>query len=229
MSEFIVTYNNPSPGAQIEILGDQPIPYLVRFNNVLGGKKLHIWGNEIRPNHWSRLSRGFFTNWHIEVWAWDKGLHLVWEEYYKLAGKQVYIEITPESNLQETVEYLKAIIEFSEVNGCISLVNTPIQTAEILNFNSPNVRIISSDAEKAKCYAYYIVGKNLEDNKYPTDTIETEKVIWDVNHIRDYRKLNLTPYEIAKDILFGLSPDHPSYAKEYVKLTGEKFFNLQYQ
>lgn len=229
MSEFIITYNNPSPGAQIEIKGDTDIPYLVRFNNIIGGSKHHVWGNQIRTNHWSRLTRGFFTNWNIEIWAWDRGLHLVWEEYYKLAGKKVYIEITPDSNLEEIVDYLKVINEFSEHHGCICYVNTPIQTFEVSNFNSSYLKIVSNNQEKEQCYAYYIVGKGLEADNYPTDTIETEKVIWDITHIRDYKKLNLSSQDVARDILFGLSYNHPSYAKDYVKLTGEKFFNLQYQ
>lgn len=229
MSKFIVTYNNDFPGVKLEILGTKPTPYLCRFNNILGGRKSYIWGNEMTPNHWSSLGRGFFTNWNIEIFAWDRGLHLVWEEYFKLAGHMAFIEITPDSTPEEVVDYLEVIHMFSEHNGCFSIVNSPIQTSEILKFNSGNVKIVSGNEEKGKCYAYYKVGKNLEEQTWPTDTFETERTIWSLTHIRDYKKLNLSSKEIAKDILFGLSPYHPKYATEYVKLNGEKFFNLQYQ
>ena len=100
----------------LEILGESESVYNVKF---FDEDKL-IYETNLKPNHWTKPSREYFTKWRTEV---RENGNLVYESTLDLTDKRVFISFGSKS-LGDTLAWLPYCEEFRLKHNCKLIVST---------------------------------------------------------------------------------------------------------
>lgn len=200
-----VSYNIKNYGIKINSLGDKKL--LVYIYTKIGNKKVVLHRREMLPNQFYMDGRNFFTEWIVEFFEWSDGkTKKVFTECFNPYNKIAYFYLDPNGTVEEHIEYVKAIRDFSNYWSSSGIV---IESIHLSN-NDPSFLIIPkiSEEQNQNCYVNYMIEKkessNMSYENYGVSTMLDEQIYF--NHIHPYNPETLTPYEFARSIIF--KPDY---------------------
>lgn len=204
--------------------------FLIRYYEVIGDRKELVDQKAIWGNSWYETPRKFYTDWYIEVLGFqnNKIVKVGWDKF-DLYGKKVAIWL--ENGYNNTLdinfhsETLPVIEKFVNKHKCyVTVVSDFAPSLSSTNKYITFVSMLSADEARAGFYATYRIGIYAGEENYirlPWDDLKTQPVhnsnrlYYDDLHPRNVVKLNLTPPEIAHDILFGFDHNDLSYNNYY--------------
>jgi autotransporter strand-loop-strand O-heptosyltransferase len=153
-------YVNFIDGAFIEVLGNNPTSYLVKFiNNDTGDV---IYETTIDNNCWARTSIKYFINWRIEVYDQDV---LIFHHLYNAKDKTILISFDS-SSLGDSIAWIPYCLEFKRKHNCNVIVST-FQN-NLFKDTYPELEFINPGISVSNIYAQYNLGCYYDINKEPT-------------------------------------------------------------
>jgi len=204
--------------------------FFIKFYEVIGDKKELVDQTFINGNNWYETTRKFYTNWYIEVLGFqnNKIIKVAWDKF-DLYNKRVAIWLQNGYNNTSDINFhldsLPVIEEFANKHKCyVTVVSDFSPSLSSSNKNISFIPMLTAKEASTSYYATYRIGVYAsEENfiKLPWDDLKTQpvynsnKVYYDNFHPRNVIKLNLTPTEIARDILFGFNHNDLSYNNYY--------------
>jgi autotransporter strand-loop-strand O-heptosyltransferase len=138
-------------GPMVEIKGNSICEYLIEFIDQRTGEI--VFSSKIKPNHWTRCNRKYYTPWKIKITNLDTGE--VREEVLNLSGKKVYISIDSAS-LGDSISWFAHIEEFAKVHGCKVAVST--FKNDLFEKNYPNLEFIAPGTRVDGVHVCYRIG-----------------------------------------------------------------------
>lgn len=229
-------YHDYFGGPYVEIKTDDSNKwgeFLIRYYEVIGDRKELVDQRTIWGNNWYENNRKFYTNWYIEVLGFqnNKIVKVAWDKF-DLFDRRVAIWIEHE-DINFHQEIISVIEEFTNKHKCYTTVVS--QFAPSLSSTNKHIgfkSVLTTEDARAAFYAVYRIGVYAgEENtiKLAWDDLKTEPVFYsnrlyyDNFHPRNVIKLNLSPREIAHDILFGFDTNDLSYNSYY--LSGKRILS----
>lgn len=199
--------------------------FLIRYYEVIGDRKELVDQRAIWGNSWYETPRKFYTDWYIEVLGFqnNKIVKVGWDRF-DLYGKKVAIWVE-NSDVNFHLETLPIIEEFANKHKCyVTIVSDFSPSLSSSNKHIGFISMLTADEARASYYATYRIGIYAKEENYmklPWDDLKTQpvfnsnKLYYDDLHPRNVIKLNLTPSEITRDILFGFNHNDLSYNSYY--------------
>jgi len=204
--------------------------FFIRFYEVIGDRKELVDQKPINGNSWYETPRKFYTKWYIEVLGFQNNkIVKIGEDTFDLYKKKVAIWLQNGYNnildINFHLDSISVIEEFTNKHKCyVTVVSDFSPSLSSSNKNINFIPMLTADEARASYYATYKIGVYAnEENfiKLPWDDLKTQpvynsnKIYYDNLHPRNVIKLNLTPMEIARDILFGFDHNDLSYNNYY--------------
>ena len=152
----------------LEIKGISDSDFKVQFSDESGNI---AYENTIKSNHWVKLNRQYYTQWHAKVWEDDK---LIYDSTLSLKDKRVYIAFESKA-LGDTLAWIPYIFEFQKKHECTVICSTFWNR---LFDEAPNVSFVEPGSVVPNLYALYRIGYFYDLNKLPVKpmTIPLQKV-----------------------------------------------------
>jgi len=177
------TYNvNFIEGAFVEILGEKPGDFLIKFINQDTNQVIHK--STIRNNMWTKTSIKYFINYLVEIKNLNTGE--IVKHHYNAQDKRVYIHIDS-SAIGDTLAWFPYIEEFRKKHKCYVICSTFHN--EWFESEYPEIEFIRPGTPAINLYAMYSIGWHYnEDNTINKDF-----------NPNDFRKYGLQ--ECSADIL----------------------------
>jgi hypothetical protein len=204
--------------------------FLIRFYEIIGDKKELVDQKAIWGNNWYETPRKFYTNWYTEVLGFqnNKIVKVGWDRF-DLYGKKVAIWLQNGYNnildVNFHLETLPVIEEFANKHKCyVTVVSDFAPSLSSSNKHISFMSMLTADEARSSYYATYRIGIYAGEENYirlPWDDLKSQPVLnsnrlhYDQFHPRNVIKLNLSPSEIARDILFGFDHNDLSYNNYY--------------
>ena len=204
--------------------------FFIRFYEMIGDRKELVDQKAIWGNTWYETSRKFYANWYIEVLGFqnNKIVKIGWDKF-DLYSKKVAIWLQNGYNntldVNFHLEALPVIEEFVNKHKCyVTVVSDFSPSLSSSNKHISFMSVLTAEEARAAYYATYRIGVYAGEENYiklPWDDLKTQPVLnsnrlyYDDLHPRNVVKLNLTPSEIARDILFGFNHNDLSYNNYY--------------
>ena len=206
--EVKLTYSTKGFGPRIDVFCNVEEQFVLRLFNFLDGRKRLIYSGLIGSNQFYQPWRRFYTNWVVEVWAWDNGLSKIYENYFNINGKRVAFFVEGDS-VHEVKEYIEEILEFCDQKKCFGTIITRYDLLLKEKHNHYRVNYISNlpENELSNYYTSYTVSRETVNTNFDLleNLLAEEKYIWDDFIPVNYKKHNLSNKEIAKTILNGIN------------------------
>ena len=152
--------NNPF----LEIKGTSDSLFKVEFSDEQG--VVH-YQNTIKANHWTKLSRQWFTKWTIKVW--EDGI-LIFNNTLDLANKRVYIACDS-SSLGDSIAWIPYCLEFKNKHNCHVIVSTFHNN--LFQDVYPELEFTTPGSVVENIYAQYNLGWNYNLDKEPVSPPNT--------------------------------------------------------
>jgi autotransporter strand-loop-strand O-heptosyltransferase len=145
-------------GAKLEILGDTPSSYEVKFYDDITNKLIHKAA--ITNNMWASPNYKSFIKWRIEVWVdGEKD-----EEYVlNLSDKKVHIAFESKS-IGDTIAWFPYVEEFRKKHNCKIVCSTFHN--DWFKSKYPNIEFSSPGTSVNDLYSSYPLGWFYENGKY---------------------------------------------------------------
>lgn len=164
----IINYNFVD-GPFVEILGENPITYTIKFIN--NDTNDVVYQTTIANNHWARASIKYFIKWRLEVYQSDK---LIMSHIYNATDRKVFISIES-SSLGDNIAWMPYVEEFRKKHNC----NVVVSTFKNFLFEKayPEIEFVSPGTIVHNVYAMYRIGWNYDSNLEPVlpNTIPLQK------------------------------------------------------
>ena len=144
----------------LEIKGSGDKEYTVEFfdeDNVCQYK------NTIKPNHWVRLNRSYYTKWKTKV---SHNNDVIYENILDLTGKRVYIAFESKS-LGDTIAWIPYVLEFQKKHECKVLVSTFWN--HLFENEYPEVEFVNPGTSVPNLIAMYSIGWFYDKHKEPKE------------------------------------------------------------
>ena len=153
-----ITYNFVD-GPVVEILGNSPATYLVKFIN--NDTDAIVYETTITNNQWARPSIKYFVKWRIEVY---ENSTLVLQHVYNAKDKHVLISFDS-SSLGDTIAWMPYVLEFKKKHDC----NVTVSTFKNFLFEDmyPELKFINPGERVDDLYASYMLGWFYDSNREP--------------------------------------------------------------
>lgn len=228
-----IKYHDYFYGPFVEVKTNEPDKwgeFIVRYYEVIGDRKELVDQQRINGNNWYETPRKFYTNWYIEVLGFqnNKIVRVAWDKF-DLYEKKVAIWLQNGYNNNTDINFHSEVIpvieEFVNKHKCyVTIVSDFSPSLSSSNKNISFIPVLTADEARAAYYVTYRIGiYNGEENsiRLPWDDLKTQPIFnsnrlhYSPFHPRNVIKLNLSPSEIAHDILFGFNHNDLSYNNYY--------------
>jgi autotransporter strand-loop-strand O-heptosyltransferase len=185
----------------LEIKGNGDKEYTVEFFDEEG---FCHYKNTIKPNHWIKLNRYYYTKWKTKV-SYDG--ETIYENVLDLTGKRVYIAFESKS-LGDTIAWIPYILEFQKKHDCKTIVSTFWN--HLFENEYPDIEFVNPGNSVPNLVAMYSIG-------------------WFYNQDKEPKEPNLIPLQQTITNILGLNftelkpiiknPLHPKlYKQKYVTI-----------
>ena len=168
-----------------EILGNDTSDYEINFLDSFTNDIIHT--HTVKPNHWVRANRRYFTPYEIQVI--DKETDTVaYEHKYNAKGKRVYIHLDSKS-LGDTLGWFPYVEEFRKKHNCEVICSTFWN--KFFNSTYPNIEFIEPGTTVHNLYAKYTIGCwDGDRDKQPNEwrTIPQQRIATDILGL-DYKEI----------------------------------------
>lgn len=144
-------------GPKVEIIGDEDIDYYIEFIDT--DKNSVIYSTNLKPNHWTKALREYYTNWLIRVYANNV---MIDEHRFNLENKHVYIALES-SAIGDTLAWFPPIEEFRKKHNCKITVSTFHNEWFVGQY--PEINFIEPGAVAFDIYAMYGIGWYYDNTK----------------------------------------------------------------
>lgn len=218
-------------GAFCEILGENDLEYDVTF---IDNKKNEIvFDTKLKPNHWCKTNRKWFTDYKIIVKHKGEEIH---HTHYNAENKRVYIAFDS-SSLGDTIAWIPYVEEFRKKHNCSVIVSTFWN--KIFKKSYPNIEFVEPGQSVENIYAMYKLGvfgdghSNLNENVNDTRKEPLQKIACDIlgleyKEIRPDIKLEKEKKENDGKVIYIVFDSHSlgdtlawiPYVDEYRKIKG---------
>ena len=198
-------------GAKVEILGDTPLEYHVKFYNNNNGELIHE--DYIKNNMWTKPNIEYFVEWKIEIWNKNQLIHT---EILNLENKKVYIHLDSKS-IGDTLAWFPYIEEFRKKHNCEVICST------FKNFlfesTYPNIRFVPPGSS-VNAHVQYNIGwfDNTFKNPINPYTLPLQQTATDI--------LGLEYKEVKPKL--SISLQKPSIKEKYVTLSIQSTAQCKY-
>jgi autotransporter strand-loop-strand O-heptosyltransferase len=185
----------------LEIKGTGNDDYVVEF---FDEKDMCHYKNTIKPNHWVKLNRTYFTKWRTKV---SRNNQVIYDEVLNFNKKRVYIAFDSKS-LGDSVAWIPYVLEFQKKHNCKVIVSTFWNN--LFEKEYPEIEFIVPGTVVPNLYAMYSIGWFYNKDKEPAtpNTIPLQQTITNI--------LGLDYVEILPKIT---SENHPRpYKNKYVTI-----------
>jgi len=161
-------------GPKVEILGDTPSKYHIKFYDNNTGNLLHE--DHIQNNMWTKSNIEYFVEWKIEIWS--KG-QLIHTELFDLRNKRVIIYLDSKS-VGDTIAWFPYIEKFRKKHKCQIICST--YHNEWFESQYPEIEFTPIGSSSPNIYAIYAIGWFNNGNKNPNNpiTIPLQKTATDI-------------------------------------------------
>jgi len=137
-------------GATVEIKGQKPSKYFVKFINNKNGDVLY--SNTIYNNMWTRCNVEYFVDWKIQIYEDDK---LWYENIYNARNKRVYVALDSKA-LGDSLAWIPYVEEFGKIHGAKMIVSTFMNS--LFEEKYPDIEFATPGDVVENLYAMYTVG-----------------------------------------------------------------------
>lgn len=148
-SKNIINYNFVD-GPYVEILGETPSTYLVKFIN--DDTNQLVYQTTIANNHWAKASIKYFIKWRLEVYSNN---NLLMSYVYNAKDKKIFISFES-SSLGDTIAWMPYVEQFQKKHNCKVVLST------FKNFlfeeEYPEIEFVPPGSTVNGIYAMYRIG-----------------------------------------------------------------------
>jgi autotransporter strand-loop-strand O-heptosyltransferase len=185
----------------LEIKGAGNKDYNVKFFDEQG---ICHYENTIKPNHWIKLNRSYYTKWRTIV---TRDGETIYNNTLDLTNQRVYIAFETKS-LGDSIAWIPYVMEFKKKHNCKVIVSTFWNN--LFENEYPEIEFVSPGTTVPNLYDMYLIGWFYNKDKEPVlpNTIPLQKTITNI--------LGLEFEEISPKIY---SENHPRpYKNKYVTI-----------
>lgn len=191
----VISYNFVD-GPFVEILGNNPITYLVKFINDDTNEVLYE--TRMNNNHWARPSIKYFIKWRIEVY---ENNHLIVYHTYNAENKNILISFDS-SSLGDSIAWMPYVLEFKKKHNC----NVTVSTFKNFLFQDvyPELKFINPGESAENLYASYALGWFYDSNREPAlpNTIKLQQTATNILGL-DFQEIRPYIAYIPRNIFSG--------------------------
>jgi autotransporter strand-loop-strand O-heptosyltransferase len=185
----------------LEIKGTGDKDYNIKFFDEEG---VCHYENTIKPNHWVKLSRNYYTKWRTTV---TRDNVIIYDNTLNFINKRVYIAFDSKS-LGDSIAWIPYVMEFKKKHNCKVIVSTFWN--HLFESEYPEIEFVTPGIPVPNLIAMYSIGWFYDKNKEPIqpNLIPLQKTITNI--------LGLDYVEIKPKIH---NPTNPRpYQKKYVTI-----------
>jgi autotransporter strand-loop-strand O-heptosyltransferase len=185
----------------LEIKGTGDKDYNVKFFDEEG---ICHYENTIKPNHWVKLNRSYYTKWRAVV---TRDNEVIYDNTMDLTNKRVYISFDSKS-LGDSIAWIPYVLEFKKKHDCKVIVSTFWN--HLFENEYPEIEFVVPGTTVHNLYAMYTIGWFYNTDKEPVlpNTIPLQQTITNI--------LGLEFKEIKPNIHNTIHPR--PYQKKYVTI-----------
>jgi autotransporter strand-loop-strand O-heptosyltransferase len=157
----------------LEIKGSGDKDYNVKFFDENG---VCHYENTIKPNHWVKLSRSYYTKWRAVV---SRDNVVIYDNTLDLTNKRVYIPFESKS-LGDSIAWIPYVLEFKNKHNCKVIVSTFWNY--LFEKEYPEIEFVVPGVTTHNLYAMYSIGWFYDKNKEPIlpNTIPLQQTITNI-------------------------------------------------
>jgi autotransporter strand-loop-strand O-heptosyltransferase len=157
----------------LEIKGSGDKDYNVKFFDENG---VCHYENTIKPNHWVKLSRSYYTKWRAVV---SRDNIVIYDNTLDLTNKRVYISFESKS-LGDSIAWIPYVLEFKKKHNCKVIVSTFWN--HLFENEYPEIEFVVPGVTTHNLYAMYSIGWFYDKNKEPIlpNTIPLQQTITNI-------------------------------------------------
>lgn len=185
----------------LEITGTGDKDYTIEF---FDEQNVCHYKNTIKPNHWVKLNRSYYTKWRTKV---TRDNEVIYDNTLDLTNKRVYIAFDSKS-LGDSIAWIPYVMEFKKKHDCKVIVSTFWNN--LFEKEYPEIEFVEPGTTVPNLIAMYSIGWFYDKDKEPTlpNTIPLQQTITNI--------LGLDFQEIKPKIHYSKSPR--PYQKKYVTI-----------
>jgi len=185
----------------LEIKGTGDKDYNVKFFDEEG---VCHYENTIKPNHWVKLNRSYYTKWRAVV---TRDNEVIYDNTMDLTNKRVYISFDSKS-LGDSIAWIPYVLEFKKKHNCKVIVSTFWNN--LFENEYSEIEFVVPGTTVHNLYAMYTIGWFYNTDKEPVlpNTIPLQQTITNI--------LGLEFKEIKPNIHNTIHPR--PYQKKYVTI-----------
>jgi len=208
-NNFFIEYNIRNVGVRFTSEGNAPV--LLYLHNKVNNENLAVQWHYQQPNTFFETIRQWHTNWVIEAFEFHEGeLLKVYSNEFNPYGKTVHFYLDPSMPIKDHIEYVEACHDYISHWKSDNHAIESIHSDTIKNL-FPDLNIVNLIGDEG-CYVNYEIGPSNSTEgtyeKYKMVYINEEFMYYSYHQPVPHE--GLTPYELAKNIIFG-----PDYNKLY--------------
>lgn len=157
----------------LEIKGSGDKDYNIKFFDENG---FCHYQNTIKPNHWVRLNRRYYTKWRTVV---TRDNEIIYDNTLDLTGRRVYIAFDSKS-LGDSIAWIPYVLEFQKKHNCKVIVSTFLN--DMFQEEYPEIEFVTPGTEVPNLYAMYSIGWFYDQYREPElpNTIPLQKTITNI-------------------------------------------------
>jgi autotransporter strand-loop-strand O-heptosyltransferase len=157
----------------LEIKGTGDKDYNVKFFDEEG---VCHYENTIKPNHWVKLNRSYYTKWRAVV---TRDNEVIYENTMDLTNKRVYISFDSKS-LGDSIAWIPYVLEFKKKHDCKVIVSTFWN--HLFEKEYPEIEFVVPGTTVHNLYAMYTIGWFYNNDKEPVlpNIIPLQKTITNI-------------------------------------------------
>lgn len=157
----------------LEIKGTGDKDYNVKFFDENG---VCHYENTIKPNHWVKLNRSYYTKWRAVV---TRENEVIYDNTLDLTNKRVYISFDSKS-LGDSIAWIPYVLEFKKKHNCKVIVSTFWNN--LFEEEYPEIEFVTPGTTVPNLIAMYSIGWFYNKDKEPTlpNTIPLQQTITNI-------------------------------------------------
>ena len=142
----------------LEIKGTGDKDYNIKFFDEEG---VCHYENTIKPNHWIKLSRNYYTKWRTTV---TRDNVIIYDNTLDFTNKRVYIAFDSKS-LGDSIAWIPYVMEFKKKHNCKVIVSTFWN--HLFESEYPEIEFVTPGIPVPNLIAMYSIGWFYDKNKEP--------------------------------------------------------------
>jgi len=173
-----------------------------------------VYGTELKPNMWTKLSRQYYTDWDIRVFDNDE---LIYTYKPNFENKRVFISFDSRS-LGDSIAWIPYLLEFKNKHNCQVIVSTFWN--KLFKNSYPQIEFVEPGSTVHDLIAMYTVGWFYDTDKEPElpNTIPLQKTMTNI--------IGLEFNEIKPTLDF--IPSKRPFVEKYVTIANESTAGVKY-